>query len=128
MKRLFLLAALAGCHARESAAPAADAPDRLAGLSILRLGQAHLGGALEVTRLSRDLPHLAVGVTNRTGSELRLRWRFRYIDSGGWERRSRDSAEWKQAVVAAGEEWAFAGEAEVGEAQSVGMDWRYEKE
>lgn len=126
MKRLLLLAVLAGCAHRGSSSD--DASDREAALTVLRLGQPHLGGALEVTRYRNVHPHIAVGVTNRTGSELRLRWRFRYFDSGGWERRTRDSAVWKYAVVAPGEEWTFDGEGEVQEAESVGMDWRYEKE
>ena len=120
---------LAGCAA--DPAPIAPAPDRVADFTPLRLGQPYLGGALEVTRLSQERTEgslrIRAAVTNRTGGPLRLRWRFRYVDIEGWERRTRDSAAWREAAIAAGEEWRWEGEAEIGDAAAVGMDWRYEK-
>jgi hypothetical protein len=125
-----LVILLAGC-ASETQPPSAPPPDRVADFTPLRLGQPYLGGALEVTRLSQDRAadqtHIRVAVANRSGSPLLLRWRFRYVDAEGWERRTRDSAAWREATLDAGEEWAWEGDAEVGDAASVGMDWRYGK-
>jgi hypothetical protein len=127
----FLALALAGC-ASDPGTPARPAESRVADLTLLRLGQPHLDGALEVTRFRavRDAGplRLVVGVTNRTGAAMRLRWRFRYVDADGWERRSADSAAWKEATIGAGEEWTWSGEAEAPEAVAAGMDWRYVKE
>ena len=121
---------LAGC-ASGPAPETAPPPDRVADFTPLRLGQPYLGGALEVTRLSQERAdgslRIRAAVTNRTGSPLRLRWRFRYVDLDGWERRTRDSAAWREAALEAGAEWAWDGEAEVADAAAVGMDWRYEK-
>ncbi|KAF0245452.1 MAG: hypothetical protein FD180_1571 [Planctomycetota bacterium] len=125
-----LLLLLAGC-ASDPSTPPSPAPDRVADFTPLRLGQPYLGGALEVTRFSQERIagslHLRTAVTNRTGSLLRLRWRFRYVDLDGWERRTRDSAMWREAALGAGEEWRWEGEAEVGDAAAAGMDWRYER-
>lgn len=133
MKRLALLAVLlAGCAADPAPGPAAPAADRIADFTPLRLGQPWLGGALEVTRLRQERAggalRLAVGITNRSGGALRLRWRFRYVDADGWEVRSRDSAVWREATIAAGEEWRWEGEAEAAGAEVVGMDWRHDRE
>lgn len=132
MRRAFLAAALlgaAGCAGDPPPAPATA--DRVADFAPLRLGQPFLGGALEVTRLRQERAagslRLAATVANRSGSALRLRWRFRYVDADGWERRSRDSAAWRDAEIAAGGEWTWEGEAEVPDAAVVGMDWRYER-
>lgn len=127
-KGLPLLAALlAGCATADREPAGADA-DRVADLTVLRLGQPYLGGALEVTRLRQGGGALVVGVTNRTGAPLRVRWRFRYTDRDGWERRTRDSAAWKTVEIAAGKEWGWEGAPEVAEAATVGMDWRLEKD
>lgn len=129
--RLGTLALLvAGCAADPSSG-SSPPPDRVAGFTPLRLGQPYLGGALEVTRLRQERKDgslaISAGVTNRTGGPLRLRWRFRYVDTDGWERRTRDSAAWREASIQAGAEWAWEGEAEVNDAAAVGMDWRYGK-
>lgn len=121
---------LAGC-ASDAPPPSAPPPDRVTDFTPLRLGQPYLGGALEVTRLSQERTseqvRIRVALANRSGSSLRLRWRFRYVDAAGWERRTRDSAAWREAALDAGAEWAWEGDAEVGDAAAVGMDWRYEK-
>ncbi|MCC6740160.1 MAG: DUF1425 domain-containing protein [Planctomycetia bacterium] len=126
-----VLLAAAGCAADPGPATAPDPADRVADFTPLRLGQPFLGGALEVTRLRQDRAsgslRLAATVANRSGSALRLRWRFRYVDAEGWERRSRDSAAWREAEIPAGGEWAWEGEAEVNDAAVVGMDWRLDR-
>ena len=130
MRALTLAAALAlaGC-ASPPRSPDAPAADRPAGLSLLRLGQPYLGGALEVTRFSAVREggrlRLAVSVANRTPGALSLRWRFRFVDDAGWERRTRDSAAWSEATLASGEEWRWEGDVEVREAVAAGMDWRH---
>jgi hypothetical protein len=100
-------------------------------MSLLRTGQAYLAGALEVTRYETRKENIGrrviVAVANRTGRTLRLRWRFRYAGSDGWEERTRDSAAWKAAALAPDAEWTWDGIAEVAEAGAVGMDWRYEE-
>ncbi|MBI2922411.1 MAG: DUF1425 domain-containing protein [Planctomycetes bacterium] len=126
MRPLILLAlACAGC----ADPPPPAGPDRTPDLALLGPGQPLLAGALEVTRFqpSRNSGRLAldVAVANRTGAPLRLRWRFRYVDAEGWERRTRDSAVWKEAVIEPGREWRWTGEAEAPDAVAAGMDWRY---
>jgi hypothetical protein len=132
MKRLaILVVALAGCAADPAPGPAAPAADRVADFTPLRLGQPWLGGALEVTRLRQDRAkgdlRVIVGVTNRSGSDLRLRWRFRFVDAEGWEVRSRESAVWREATIGAGEEWVRESDEEIAGATAIGMDWRHER-
>ncbi len=132
MKRLVVVVvALAGCAADQEPGPAAPVADRVADFTPVRLGQPWLGGALEVTRLRQDRAggelRVIVGVTNRSGAALRLRWRFRFVDADGWEVRSRDSAAWREATIGAGEEWVRESDSGVGEAAAVGMDWRHER-
>lgn len=126
----FAAAVLAGCASNQSPPPG-EAPDRVPELSLLRAGQPYLAGALEVTRYETRKEnigrHVSVSVANRTGRALRLRWRFRYVGTDGWEARSRDSAAWKSAVLLPESEWTHDGIAEVAEASAVGMDWRYEE-
>lgn len=132
MKRLAILVVLAaGCASDPAPGPAAPAADRVADFTPLRLGQPWLGGALEVTRLRQDRAtgglRVIVGVTNRSGSALRLRWRFRFVDGDGWEVRSRDSAAWREATIGAGEEWVRESDEAVAGAAAVGMDWRHDR-
>lgn len=125
------LAATCGC-AREIPPATADPADRVADPALLRLGQPHLMGALEVTRFAAASPggrlHLAVAVANRSGSRIAARWRFRYIGNDGWELRSERSAAWKTATIEPGGEWTWEGEAEVTGAVAAGMDWRHDRE